>query len=339
MTAANGIAATSLPGTPIYSTGSTSIPITTQVLVAAAGGAGSSNPRVLVEFGTGQQTPFTNNAAAAYATSQQYLIGVWDWNLSGNSASTTPVPGAWNTISNTQYASLPATGTPGTAAPSSISGFGNLEAQTIATTTYNAAFATSVANCTGGSCATNAYYRTVSSNTICWAGGTGTCASGQTATQFGWYLPLTIGCPNPSDPSGLIQSTTCPPSSPAIYEQVIFNPTLQDGTILVNTTIPPTTSLAQCASTAAGGWTMAVNPATGGAFIHSIFGASNHTFLNVGNQPISGIALSGTGSPAVVVQGTNTYMVTQTVSGTGAIVQMNPPGGSTGSRITWIEKR
>jgi type IV pilus assembly protein PilY1 len=337
VTAANGIAATSLPGTPIYSTGSTSIPITTQVLVAAAGGAGSSNPRILVEFGTGQQTPFTNNAAATYATSQQYLIGVWDWNLSGNSASTTPVPGAWNTISSTQYASLPVTGTPGTAAPSSISGFGNLEAQTIATTTYNAAFATSVANCTGSSCATNAYYRTVSSNTICWAGGTGTCASGQTATQFGWYLALTSGYPDTYDPSGLLSTTTT--SAPQIYEQVIFNPTMQDGTLLVNTTIPPTTSLAQCASTAAGGWTMAVNPATGGAFTHSLFGASNHTFLNVGNQPISGIALSGTGSPAVVVQGTNTYMVTQTVSGTGAIVQINPPGGSTGSRITWIEKR
>jgi hypothetical protein len=39
------------------------------------------------------------------------------------------------------------------------------------------------------------------------------------------------------------------------------------------------------------------------------------------------------------MQGTNTYVVTQTVSGSGAINQMNPPGGTTGGRITWIEKR
>jgi Tfp pilus tip-associated adhesin PilY1 len=67
----------------------------------------------------------------------------------------------------------------------------------------------------------------------------------------------------------------------------------------------------------AGGWTMAINPATGGAFTNSFFGATNHTFLNVDNLPISGIALSGTGSPTVVMQGTNTYMVTQAVTGSG----------------------
>jgi type IV pilus assembly protein PilY1 len=333
VTAATGIAATSLPGTPIYSTGSTAIPITTQVIVAAAGGTGSANPRILVEFGTGQQTPFTNNTAATYATSQQYMIGVWDWNFSGNS--TSPVTNAWNTISNTHYASLPVTGT---AAPSSLSGFSKLEAQTIASTTYNAAFATSVAGCTGSACATNAYYRTISSNTICWAGGTGSCPSGQTAAQYGWYLPLTSGCPDTYDPSGLLPSTACQ-SSAQIYEQVIFNPTLQDGLFLVNSTIPPTTSLAQCSSTSAGGWTMAINPATGGAFTNSVFGDSNHTFLTVGSLPISGIALSGTGSPAVVMQGTNSFVVTQTVSGVGTIDPLNPPGGSTGSRITWIEKR
>jgi type IV pilus assembly protein PilY1 len=337
VTAANGIAASSLPGTPIYSTGNTAIPITTQVIVAAASTPGATYPRILVEFGTGEQTPFSNNSAATYSTSQEYLVGVWDWNLSGNSTATTPVAGAWNTLSNVKYASLPVTGA---TAPSSLSGFNNLEAQAISATTYNAAFSTTVANCQGSSCATNAYYRTISNNTICWAGGTAACASGQAATQYGWYLPLTMGCPDSADPSGLLPlSSTCQSSS-EIDEQVIFSPTLQDGAFIVNTTIPPTTSVAQCSSTAPGGWTMAINPATGGAFTNSFFGAnSNHTFLEVNNEPISGIALSGTGSPAVVVQGSNTYMVTQTVSGTGAIVQMNPPGGTTGGRVTWIEKR
>jgi type IV pilus assembly protein PilY1 len=54
---------------------------------------------------------------------------------------------------------------------------------------------------------------------------------------------------------------------------------------------------------------------------------------------VSGIALSGTGSPSVVIAGTNTYLVTQTTSGTGNIAQINPPAGSQGSRLTWIEKR
>jgi type IV pilus assembly protein PilY1 len=335
VTGSNGMAVTSaIAGTPIYNTGSTSNPITTQVLVAAVTTPGAVNPRILVEFGTGQQTAFTNNSAATYSTAQQYLIGVWDWNLSGGS--TTPVAGAWNAISSVQYASLPISGT---AVPSPLSGFTNLQAQSI-TGNFNAAFATSSTSCTTGSaCATNDFYRTISNTTVCWAGGTATCGSGQSATQFGWDLPLSLGCPNSVDPNGIALSTACQSSS-QIYEQVIFNPTLQDGAFIVNTTIPPTTSVAQCSSTTAGGWTMAINPATGGAFTNSFFGAtSNHTFLDAGNEPISGIALSGTGSPAVVVQGSSTYMVTQTVSGTGAIVQMNPPGGTTGGRITWIEKR
>jgi type IV pilus assembly protein PilY1 len=107
----------------------------------------------------------------------------------------------------------------------------------------------------------------------------------------------------------------------------------------VNTTIPPTTSLATCSSTSAGGWTMAINPATGGAFTNSFFGNANHNFLNINNQAVSGIALSGTGSPSVVAAGTNTYVVTQTIGGTGALAQINPPGGTQGSRLTWIERR
>jgi type IV pilus assembly protein PilY1 len=317
VTSAAGTAATSLPGTPIYSTGSSSTPITTQVIVASA--AGNPNPRILVQFGTGKQTQPTNNGPATYATSQQYLIGVWDWNLN-----------YWNSKSTVQYASLPSGGT--SAPASALSAFGNLQTQSISATTYDASFNASTA---GSQSATNYYYRTVSNSTVCWPGST-TCTTGQ-STQYGWYMPLTSGYPNTYDANGLLSTTTT--SAPQIYEQVIFNPTLVDGAFLVNTTIPPTSSLAHCNSTSAGGWTMAINPTTGGAFTNSFFGAKNHSFLNVGTQTISGIALSGTGSPAVVMGGNNTYMVTQTVSGTGAITQINPPGGSKGSRVTWIEKR
>jgi type IV pilus assembly protein PilY1 len=84
---------------------------------------------------------------------------------------------------------------------------------------------------------------------------------------------------------------------------------------------------------------MAINPATGGAFTNSFFGSANHQFLSISGNSVSGIALSGTGSPSVVLAGTNTYLVTQTTTGSGAITQINPPAGSKGSRLTWIEKR
>jgi type IV pilus assembly protein PilY1 len=322
VTSASGTAATSLPGTPIYTTpGGASSPITTEVVVASV--AGTPNPRILVEFGTGEQTPFTNLSPATYELTQQYLIGVWDWNLSGNA-------NAWNNISNVQYASL-APGTTPAPPSSALSGTANLEQQSILGT-FNAAFGASV---TGSQSATNAVFRTVSTNLICWPGST-TCGTGQTATQFGWYLDLSSGQPDSFDVNGLQPPSTGPT---AIWEQVVFSPTLADGAFLVNTTIPPTSSLATCSSTTAGGWTMAIDPATGGAFTNSFFGASNHTFLNVDNQVISGMALSGTGTPSVVTAGTSTFLVTQTVPGTGAIAQINPPAASQGSRVTWIEKR
>lgn len=305
--------------TPIYTTpGGQLQPITTKLVVASVAST-ATNPRVLVEFGTGQQTAFTNSAPATYSTSQQYLIGVWDWNMS-----------AWNsTTSSVKYDTLSGTTTP--VAPSSaLSGLGQLQQQTI-TGTYDPTTAASSASSTA---ANNAYYRTVSSNAICWADQNG--CSGASG-QYGWYLTLGSGFANQYDPNYPTSSITT--SSQQVDEQVIFSPTLADGSFLVNTTIPPTQSLADCLGTSAGGWTMAINPATGGAFTNSFFGDANHNFLNINNQAVSGIALSGTGSPSVVTAGTNTYLVTQTVGGQGALAQVNPPGGTMGSRLTWIEKR
>jgi len=316
VTSASGSAMTGTgAGTPIYSTGSASIPITTKVVVASI--ASTATPRVLVEFGTGRQTPFNNNTPANYATSQQYLIGIWDWNLSN-----------WNSMSHVKYASLS-----GSSAPSPISGglSGNtvLQSQSVKNT-YDTSDVLSSSSVQIG---TQYFYETISNNTISWAD-----TSTTSTKQFGWYLGLSSGYGNPRDPNGLLASTTVP-SAAKIYEQVIFNPTLQNGAFLVNTTIPPTTLMALCSSTLAGGWTMAINPATGGAFTNSFFGNANHQFISIGGDSVSGVALSGTGSPSVVIAGTNTYLVTQTTSGSGAISQINPPAGSKGSRLTWIEKR
>jgi type IV pilus assembly protein PilY1 len=150
-------------------------------------------------------------------------------------------------------------------------------------------------------------------------------------------MALTSGYANINDPSFPTSATSN--AAQHVYEQVIFSPTLQQGAFIVNTTIPPTTNLAQCASTLPGGWTMAINPATGGAFTNSVFADANHNFLNIGTDAVSGIALSGTGSPSVVMAGTNTYIVTQTTNGSGTIQQANLPGANSGKRVTWIEKR
>ena len=305
--------------TPIYSTPN-GAPITTKVIVAAI--ASNPNPRILVEFGTGLQDQFTKNTPATYATTQQYLIGVWDWNMS-----------AWDAMSTVTYDALSTTTTPAAptagGVPAPINGVSQLEGQSI-TGSYDQS---GTASGSSSSTTAAAYYRTVSSNCVGWADYAGTCTN---ANQYGWYLSLGTGYANANDPEYLTPTTS--QGAQFVDEQVIFDPTLQDGAFIVNTTIPPTISLNTCSSTPAGGWTMAINPATGGAFTNSFFG-SNHQFLNINNQSVSGLALSGTGSPSVVLFDNKTYLVTQTMPPAGTIVQINPPGASQGSRLTWIERR
>jgi type IV pilus assembly protein PilY1 len=159
----------------------------------------------------------------------------------------------------------------------------------------------------------NTAFRTVTNNPICWT----TCSSG--GTQFGWYLNL-----------------------PGSNEQVIYSPVLEVGAFLVNTTIPTLASAFNCTPASATGWTMAISPLTGGAFNQSFFGDSGGHFVNINGQVVSGAALSGTGSVSIVTTGgaaAGTFLVTQTVSGVGIVLPINPLANASGSRLTWIEKR
>jgi type IV pilus assembly protein PilY1 len=308
--------------TPIYSSPS-GAPITTKVVVAAI--ASTPNPRVLIEFGTGNMTNFTSTAPATYSATQQYLIGVWDWNLSN-----------WDSMSNIVYDALSATTTPRApiagGVPAPINGLSLLEQQTITGSFDQSGTASSASTSTTAA----AFYRTVSANCIGWADYNSGCTN---SNQYGWYLPLGTGYANTNDPSYLTPTTTT--GAAFVDEQVTFNPVLEGGVFLVNTTIPPTTSLNTCSSTGAGGWTMAIDPATGGALPKSYF-PLNGTSIN--GQSASGAALSGAGSPSTVqfnptTGATATYLVTQNTAGNGTITQVNPPGGSLGNRLTWIERR
>jgi type IV pilus assembly protein PilY1 len=138
---------------PLFSTPSGQ-PITTQVILAIGPTPAGGNT-LLVSFGTGQRTQFTNAAPVAYQSGTQSLYGVWDWNMS-----------SWNGKSTTQYASLNAPPATGIAAPYTLKQ-ANLLQQT---------FVLNADNVT----------RDVSSSTpICWAG-----SSCTTSSQFGWYLNL-----------------------------------------------------------------------------------------------------------------------------------------------------
>jgi type IV pilus assembly protein PilY1 len=144
-------------------------------------------------------------------------------------------------------------------------------------------------------------------------------------------------------------------SLPGTNEQIIFNPILELGIFIVNTTIPPTNHPLTCASTLPTGFTMAISPVTGGAFPASVFADSTGSFTNLN---ISGEEWNGTGSGEVVTSGgssgtvgSKVYYVTQTVAGatngTGSgnsTMPFNPQplnvsGGTQGNRLTWVQRR
>jgi type IV pilus assembly protein PilY1 len=145
-------------------------PITTGIVAASGAPSSGMQQYLMLLFGTGQKTPFTNTNPASYATGTQALYGVWDWNLSVSDGGTLGPgagnPAGWNGLSGAQYASLTHANT-GLASPHTLT-LANLQAQTatINTTTQN---------------------RDIASNaTICWAA-LSTCSSNK---QFGWYINL-----------------------------------------------------------------------------------------------------------------------------------------------------
>jgi type IV pilus assembly protein PilY1 len=275
-------------------------PITTQVVPLITTQT-TSLPRVMVDFGTGQQIPLTNASPTSYATGSQALYGIWDWNMS-----------SWNLKAAQKFASLPS--------PQSVT-LGTLSTQSVLGTFTSAA---------------GNQFRTISSNPVCWAGSS-TCASGAN-NQFGWSLSL-----------------------PGVAEQIIFNPTLQLGVFLVNSTIPPSTDPYQCLATTTTGWTFGISPSNGGTFATSTFGDNANSFVTYNNQVVGAVNTNGTGSSSVVLAGGHSFLVMQTSSpgssggssGAGSSSGGSSSGGSScttgacvfngpnphSTRVTWVERR
>ncbi|HEY2684865.1 MAG TPA: PilC/PilY family type IV pilus protein [Steroidobacteraceae bacterium] len=305
---------------PVFTTPSAQ-PITTAPVILATPGSGPY-PHVMIEFGTGRQVPQNLISAATYQTAQMGIYGVWDWNMSN-----------WNSKSSTKFAvpygTYPSQPTVPTAF---VAGTSKLTVQTISGTT------------TATSPNTGSDYRTVSANAVCYADVNG-------CTNYGWYLNLVSGYPDTTDPAVPL-TTAAVPGATVLYEQVIFNPVLTLGALVINTTIPPQTSALACYSSGASGWTMAIDPTTGGSFATGFFedGSTGHNVLNVGTTPVSGLALGGTGSFSTVqyspgssitstsATGSQYYGITQTATSP-FIGAINAPGNVKGKRVTWIQKR
>ncbi|MDA3913243.1 PilC/PilY family type IV pilus protein, partial [Oleiagrimonas sp.] len=158
-------------------------------------------------------------------------------------------------------------------------------------------------------------YRTLSTTSkVCWQG-TSTCSTGN--NQFGWYFDL-----------------------PAPMEQIIYNPTLIGGAVVVNSAIPPEISALQCNPGLQSGWTMSFDPATGGAVQRGFFPGLDGSFSNGSDgSAVSGVRLDAVGTPTTVKYNGQTYLVTQTVQGNAALSKVNPPNSVDATRVSWRELR
>lgn len=149
---------------------------------------------------------------------------------------------------------------------------------------------------------------------VCWSGST-TCSSGN--TQFGWLLDL-----------------------PEKGEQIIYNPIIVGGAVVVSTAIPATISALQCNAGSQSGWTMAFDPSSGGGLPESFFPGPDGSFnANSDGTTNAGVRLDAVGSPTTVRSKGKTYLVTQTVKGSASLIPVNPQGGGSPSRVSWKEIR
>lgn len=283
--------------TPLFTTPAGQ-PITTQVLVNSDI-APDGVPQVMVQFGTGQETPLTNVSSATYAPGQQAIYGVWDWDMGGWDA----LPGA------KQYASLPRSSVP------TLLTLGNLEQQTVTSTGTTQNTTTPVNG------------EVISSNQVCWDGSATTIPGCGAYNQFGWYLNLSSYTPTNSS-TALYEQIIY---SPTFTEgAVVFNTAIPP---YVNAQVCATglqTGYTMAFNPLTGG-----APADG---FFRTFGNSGVPITLVGGAVVDALQLNATGSSSTVVANGSPVLVQQTTSGNPVVNAIFPAGGA-GSEVNWIELR
>ncbi|WP_064504867.1 PilC/PilY family type IV pilus protein [Frateuria defendens] len=169
----------------------------------------------------------------------------------------------------------------------------------------------------GGSNQVLGYRYLSTTKQVCWVGSTACSTDTSQNTQYGWYFDF-----------------------PETGEQIIYNPALISGAVVVSSAIPPAISALKCNPGLQSGWTMAFDPTSGGGMTQDFFpGAGGGFGTGTDGSSIGGIRLDAVGSPSTVTYGGQTYLVTQTVKGTAALSQVNPPASKNPSRVSWKEIR
>jgi type IV pilus assembly protein PilY1 len=204
-------------------------PITTPIVLASAVVQGT-NPSLMLSFGTGQRTQFSNSTPLKYAAGTQTLYGVWDWNFA-----------SWNAQSAFDNATLKASVTSsanqtGLASPFTIKR-ANLVAQTF------------TAGATAGTIDD-------SNNTIPWRQCTGAAASTcNSGGKFGWYVDLPAA-------SEQIVSTPIP-----FQQAVVVNSTIPANNAVLSCNANTDTGVTYVYSPITGGTFVGTSGVTTSAFV------------------------------------------------------------------------
>lgn len=159
----------------------------------------------------------------------------------------------------------------------------------------------------------------MSQTPICWAGsgssGSG-CSSGS-GSYYGWYIAL-----------------------PSANEQIIYDPVISpDGELVVNTYIPVNDSPLTCSAAVPSGYSMALQPDSGGGSPTPYF-----TVYANNNAQADGVQLGGTGTPSFLSSGqqadnNSEYMLTQTTGGAANPIKVNRNAIINGQRLNWTQRR
>lgn len=167
--------------------------------------------------------------------------------------------------------------------------------------------------------------------TVCWQG-TSACKSPKTNNQMGWEVDLSV--------------TPASGSTPAVAEQVLFNPLIVQDVFNTNTSVPTIAQALTCDSSSEKAFSFGLSMATGGALpapVPAPPGSSGSYFAGATVGTVA-IATQATGTSSYVQTSDGSkWLVFQKNDGTGGTQQIFPlgsgPSTGVGSRLTWTKQR
>ena len=279
-------------------------PITTQPVLASAIVSGSL-PQLIVAFGTGDRTQFSNTSAATYVSGTQSLYGIWDWNMT-----------AWNAKSPATFDSLTA-------------------AQVAATTRLSAPFTLGQTNLQQQTFTLVASGVDTSNNPITWESCSVSCNSG----SFGWFanLPGTQGATT-SGGAPVIEQVV---SNPSLFESaIIVNSTIPASNKPLSCATPLADQGVLYALSVTTGGTFTSTSGSGSPSFASAFVNYRDTALaGLATNETGALAVVNTTEGTTWVIGQDIAPPAAGSAAPGQTTQISLPLNTTTSRKTWVELR